>query len=279
MDKDRHKAKMDTRITILDASGVTEMSLEEAEEYFSTVEAAHIYDYNKVLNTLSPDIRLPSESICLSYVGKNRDTVPMIADLRGRIMKKQVKIAILVYKRAYLPETVGTKAWVIGQLMKRNHLTMSFYDDALDHLFSAYELSKGRSLRTFLVRSGGLSKEEIEKTSVEFSKAVTHLPSLVQFLRAGERGATMMNRSRIHRLLYSNAALLARAFEVTLSGPCGNQLKNSSGETINVVHSDDDRMSSIVLEKANRILFHRYYSDSTEYQQAAKALVDFIKTD
>ena len=206
MDKDRHKAKMDTQITILDASGVTAMSLEEAEKYFSTVEAAHIYDYNKVLNTISPDICLPSESICLSYVGKNRDTVPMIADLRGRIMKKQVKIAILVYKRAYLPETVGTKAWVIGQLMKRNHLTMSFYDDALDHLFSAYELSKGRSLRTFLVRSCGLSKEEIEKTSVEFARAVTHLPSLVHFLRAGERGAT--NRSRIHRLLYSNAALL-----------------------------------------------------------------------
>ena len=276
MDKDRHKANMDTRITIVDASGVTEMSLEEAEKYFSTVEAAHIYDYNKVLNTISPDICLPSESICLSYVGKTRDIVPMIADLRGRIMKKQVKIAILVYKRSYFPETVGTKAWVIGQLMKRNHL-MSFYDDALDHLFSAYELSKGRSLRTFLVRSGGLSKDEIEKTSVEFSMALNHLPSLIQFLRGGERGAT--NRSRIHRLLYSNAALLARAFKVTLCGPCGNQLKNSSGVTINVVHSDDDRMSSIVLEKGNRIVFHRYYSDSTEYQQAAKALVDFIKTD
>ena len=67
----------------------------------------------------------------------------------------------------------------------------------------------------------------------------------------------MMNRSRIHRLLYSNAALLARAFEVTLSGPCGNQLKNSSGETINVLHSDDDdRMSSIVLEKDKRIVLY-----------------------
>ena len=265
---------MDPQITCIDANGVAAMSLEEAEKYLSTVNANHIFDYHKVLDGIVPSIRLPPESICLSYLGENRDTAPMIADISVRIKQKQIKLAILVYKRSYLPETIGTKAWVISELLKRN-LSMSFYDDAIDHLFSAYELSKG-SLRTFLVRSGGLSKDEIDKTSQEFSKAVNHIPSIIYFLRGGERGAKMMARSRIHRLLYSNAALLARAFEVTLSGPCGNQLKNSSGETINVLHSED-QMSSIVLEKDNRILFQRYYTDRMAYQETAKALVDFIK--
>lgn len=273
--RNKNKVKMTFRITVIDANGVTAMSL-EAEKYLSTVNATHIFDYHKVLDSIVPSIRLPPESICLSYVGENRDTAPMRADISVRIKQKQIKLAILVYKRSYLSETIGTKAWVISELLKRNS-TMSFYDDAIDHLFSAYELSKG-SLRTFLVRSGGLSKDEIDKTSQEFSRAVTHIPLLIYFLRGGERGAKMMARSRIHRLLYSNASLLARAFEVTLSGPCGNQLKNSSGETINVLHSDsEDQISSIVLEKDNRILFHRYYTDRMAYQETAKALVAFIK--
>ena len=266
--KNKNKVKMDPRITIIDANGVREQS------FVPSIKATHVFDYHKVLDSIVPSIRLPADSICLSFVGENRDIAPMIADISVRIKQKQIKLVILVYKRSYLPETIGTKAWVISELLKRNS-TMSFYDDAIDHLFSAYELSKG-SLRTFLVRSGGLSKDEIDKTSPEFSKAVNHIPSLIYFLRGGERGAKMMARSRIHRLLYSNASLLARAFEVTLSGPCGNQLKNSSGETINVLHSED-QMSSIVLEKDNRILFHRYYMDRMAYQETAKALVDFIK--
>jgi hypothetical protein len=271
--RNKNKLKMD-EITIVNAKGVMMMSFEEAKKYLSTIDGIlHIVDNHKVLDTLLSTTVLLAGSMCLSYAKK--DTSPMIADLSERIKQKQIKLAIVVHKRSYIPETIGTKAWVIYELMRRN-VSLSFYDDAIDHLFSAYELSKG-SLRTFLVRSGGLSKEEIAKTSVEFSKALTHLPSLIQFLRGGERGAKMMARSRIHRLLYSNASLLARSFEVTLSGPCGNQLKNSSGETINVLHSDD-QMSSIVYEIDNRILFHRYYSDRKEYQETTKALVDFIKT-
>lgn len=267
---------MTVRITIIDANGVTVMSREEAEEYLFTIEADHVFDYHKVLDGILPSIRLlvASICICISYVGENRDTAAIVADLNERIKQKQIKLAILVYKRSYVAETIGTKAWVISRLMRRD-LSLSFYDDALDHLFSAYELSKG-SLRTFLVRSGGLSNDEIAKTSVDFSNSLTHIPSLIHFLRGGERGAKMMARSRIHRLLYSNPSLLARAFEVTLSGPCGNQLKNSSGETINVLHSEN-QMSSIVLEKDNRILFHRYYTDRMAYQETAKALLDFIK--
>lgn len=264
-------------ITFIDANGVKQLmsSTTILTTILTAILITHVFDYHKVLDTLVPSIRLPVDSMCLSFVGENRDTAPMIADLSERIKQKQIKLAILVYKRSYLPETIGTKAWVISELMKRN-LTMSFYDDAIDHLFSAYELSKG-SLRTFLVRSGGLSTDEFAKTSVEFSRALTHIPSLIQFLRGGERGRKMMARSRIHRLLYSNASLLARAFEVTLSGPCGNQLKNSSGETINVLHSDD-QMSSIVYEIDNHILFHRYYTGRLAYQETAKALVDFMKT-
>lgn len=265
--RNKNKVKMDPQITCIDANGVRKQS------FVPSIKATHVFDYHKVLDSIVPSIRLPPESICLSYVGENRDTAPMIAELSERIKQKQIKLAILVYKRSFEAQR-GTKAWVISELLKRN-LSMSFYDDAIDHLFSAYELSKG-SLRTFLVRSGGLSKDEIDKTSQEFSKAVNHIPSIIYFLRGGERGAKMMARSRIHRLLYSNAALLARAFEVTLSGPCGNQLKNSSGETINVLHSED-QMSSIVLEKDNRILFQRYYTDRMAYQETAKALVDFIK--
>lgn len=266
---------MTFRITIIDANGTTAMSLEKAEKYLSTVEAInHIFDYHKVLDTLVPFIRLSAGSMCLSYVGENRDTASMIAELSERIKQKQIKLAILVYKRSYEAQ-LGTKAWVISQLLRRG-VRMCFYDDCVDHLFSGFMVS-GTLLRTFLVRSGGLSEHEMKKTSPEFSSALTHIPSLIQFLRGGERGAKMMARSRIHRLLYSNASLLARAFEVTLSGPCGNQLKNSSGETINVLHSEDDQMSSIVFEKDNRILFHRYYTDRTAYQETAKALVDFIK--
>ena len=253
------------QIIVVDANGVRK------ESFVPNIKASHVFDYHKVLDTVVPSIRLPADSICLSYVGENRNTAPMIADLSERIKQQQIKLAILVYRRSYVAE-IGTKAWVISQLTRKD-LSLSFYDDAIDHLFSTYQNTKG-SVRTFLVRSGGLSKEEIAKTSVAFSRALIHLPSLIKFLRGDERGAK--NRSRIHRLLYLNAVLLARGFKVTLSGPCGNQLKSSAGETIDVLHSDD-QMSSIVVEKNDFIVFHRYYSNRKEYQETAKALLDYIK--
>lgn len=250
-------------ITLVNGNGPCDMTVAEAEHWLPSVEATHVYDYHRVLDTISPFIRLRN-AICLSYVGVNRDNEVFLADLLDRIRKGQIKLAILVYKRSFKP-IAGTKAWVIARLKA----PVSFYDDALDHLFSAHR-SRAASLGTFLVRSGGLSKEEMTKTGPEFCKHLTHVPSLIQHLRGGERGAT--KKTRIHRLLYSNAALLARGFRVTLSGPCGNQLQDPSGATINVLDSDEG-MNSIVYEISDCILFQEFYKNGSEFQETVKHLL------
>jgi len=259
---------MDSYITMVSVDGRRQLPVKEAKPILRSIDARNVYDYHKVINTLSPNVPL-SDAICISYIGKNRDTRPLIADLTKRIIQKQIKLAILVYRRSFQAETIGTKAWVISNLLQAD----AFYDDAPDHLFSSFTLC-GDSLRIFLVRSGGLSEKEVAKTSAEFSAKLTHVPSLIHHVRGDEPGAR--KTTMIHRLLYSNAALMARAFVVTLTGPSGNQLQNSYGETINVLHSDEG-MSYIVYEKSERILFHRYYQNRKDFQDTAKDLIKYIQ--
>lgn len=253
-------------ITIISAIGVRHLSLlEEAESFLSSIETRHAFDWHKVLDRISPSIRLPADSIVLSYVGVKRNIAPMVAALTERIKQKQIQVAILCYKRSWKEATVGTKAWVIEKLLRN---ALCFYDDSLDHLYSAYQIGA----RTFLVRSGGLSNAEIAKTSVDFSRELIHLPSLIHHLRGQEPGAK--KSSLIHRFLYSNAPLLARGFYVTLCGPCGNELQNSCGETINVLDSADD-INYIVYENGGEILFHRSYSRK-DFQDKAKELIKYL---
>lgn len=255
-------------ITIISAEGVRHVSLEEAESFLSSLDTTHVFDWHKVLDSISPSIPLPAGSIVLSYVGVKRNIAPMVTALTERIKQKQIQVAILCYKRSWKEATVGTKAWVIEKLV-RNY-ALSFYDDALDHLYSAFQVGA----RTFLVRSGGLSDAEIAKTSVDFSTELIHVPSLIHHLRGEEPGAK--KTSLIHRLLYCNSALLARGFYVTLCGPCGNELQNSCGETINVLDSDDD-INYIVYEKSGgEILFHRSYNSRKEFQEKAKELIKYL---
>jgi len=254
-------------ITIISAiGGVRHLSLlEEAEIFLSSVDTTHVFDWHKVLDSISPSIPLPADSIVLSYVGVKRNIAPMVAALTERIKQKQIQVAILCYKRSW-KATVGTKAWVIEKLVRK--YALSFYDDSLDHLYSAFQVGA----RTFLVRSGGLSDAEIAKTSVDFSTELIHVPSLIHHLRGQEAGAK--KTSLIHRLLYSNAPLLARGFYVTLCGPCGNELQNSCGETINVLDSADD-INYIVYENGGEILFHRSYSRK-DFQDKAKELIKYL---
>ena len=253
-------------ITIISVIGVRHLSLLEAEIFLSSLDdTKYVFDWHKVLDSMSPSIPLPADSIVLSYVGVKRNIAPMVAALTERIKQKQIQVAILCYKREF-KATVGTKAWVIEKLLRNDALC--FYDDSLDHLYSAFQVGA----RTFLVRSGGLSDAEIAKTSVDFSKELIHVPSLIHHFRGQEAGAK--KTSLIHRLLYSNAALLARGFYVTLCGPCGNELQNSCGETINVLDSADD-INYIVYENAGEILFHRSYKSRKEFQEKAKELIKY----
>lgn len=256
-------------ITIISAIGVRHLSLlEEAESFLSSVDTRHVFDWHKVLDSMSLSIPLFAGSIVLSYVGVKRNIAEMVAALTERIKQKQIQVAILCYKRSWKEATVGTKAWVIEKLMRNNALC--FYDDSLDHLYSAFQVGA----RTFLVRSGGLSNAEIAKTSVDFSTELIHVPSLIHYLRGKEPGAKKKT-SLIHRFLYSNASLLARGFYVTLCGPCGNELQNSCGETINVLDSADD-INYIVYENGGEILFHRSYKSRKDFQDKAKELIKYL---
>ena len=254
-------------ITIISAIGVRHLSLlKEAESFLSSLDdTKHVFDWHKVLDSVSPSIPLFAGSIVLSYVGVKKNITEMVAAITKRIKQKQIQVGILCYKRSF-QATVGTKGWVIEKLMRNNALC--FYDDSLDHLYSSFQVGA----RTFLVRSGGLSHAEIAKTSVDFSTELIHVPSLIHYLRGKEPGAK--RTSLIHRLLYSNAPLLARGFYVTLSGPCGNELQNSSGETINVLDSDDG-VNYIVYQNDGEILFHRSYNSRKDFQDKAKELIKY----
>ena len=124
-----------------------EKDLKKAESELVVLSANVRLDLHGVLDVLKDDVKVSTNAMVLSYVGKlTRTRTNALRDIKNRIKKGQVKFGVLVFKRGKRGTGVenkfqspGSKAWV-NKLIKFEDNAI-FVDDSTDHYNSVKSLN------------------------------------------------------------------------------------------------------------------------------------------
>lgn len=107
-------------------------------------------DLHKTLDTLSPNTKLPIDSVCcISFVGQFTKTrIDARNDIINRIKNQQIRFGVLVFKRG--PKNndtlcnnfheIGSKAWV-NHYLGHDSENIIFVDDSDDHVSSVKSMN------------------------------------------------------------------------------------------------------------------------------------------